>query len=55
MAEYAQQCTDNETAKIPNWYGEAAKDPITLLFFMIKIDKAQHLQEWTEAVTFQYF
>ena len=55
MVDYAQCLTDDDTDKIPNCYGEPSKDTITLSAYMHKIDRANELLNWMEAVSFQYF
>ena len=55
MAEHIQRLTDHNTANIPLWYGEDAKDTFSLSTFVQKLDTAQHLLQFTDAVTFRYF
>lgn len=55
MAEHIQRKTDEDTANIPLWYGEPAKDSFKLADYTAKIDAAQNLLELDEATTFRYF
>jgi hypothetical protein len=53
--EHVQRLTDQNTANIPLWYGEDTKDTFSLATFIQKLDTAQHLLQFTDAITFRYF
>ena len=55
MADHIQRKTDEDTANIPLWYGEPAKDSFTLADYTAKLDSAQNLLELDEETTFRYF
>jgi hypothetical protein len=55
MADLAQNRIDDNTANIPTFYGEPAKDTLTLSAFIHRIDRAVNLLTWNEATAFQYF
>jgi len=55
MAEHIQRKTDENTANIPVFHGEPAKDEFTLSAYIGKLDSAKTLLTLDEATTFQYF
>ena len=55
MAEHIQRKTDKDTANIPLWFGEPAKDTFTLANYIAKVNAAQTLLALNETTTFQYF
>ena len=44
-----------EVVKLPDFYGDPAKDTITALEFMARIDECQITNEWNDITTFSYF
>ncbi len=44
-----------EVVKLPDFYGDLAKDTITALEFMARIDDCQVTNEWNDIRTFSYF
>jgi hypothetical protein len=44
-----------EVVKLPDFYGDPAKDTITALEFMARIDDCQVTNEWNDMTTFSYF
>ena len=55
MAEHIQRKTDKDTANIPLWFGEPAKDTFTLANYTAKVNAAQTLLALNETTAFQYF
>ncbi len=44
-----------EVVKLPDFYGDPAKDTVTALEFMARIDECQITNEWNDITTFSYF
>ncbi len=44
-----------EVVKLPDFFGDPAKDTVTALEFMACIDECQITNEWNDITTFSYF
>ena len=50
-----QQCINDNIADVPIFYGQPAKDTITLNFFVSRIDQGVTALNWTQVDAYNYF